>query len=377
MAWIIGADTTQMGRHEGESSLSLMARAGNGALEDAGLTRDDIDGVLCGYRTSEPHPMLASVFADYYGLRPAYAHDVQLGGATGVAMATVARALCQAGQCANVLAVIGENRLTGFGADHTVKSMADAGHPDYEVPLGPTVPGFYALTASRYLYEHGLKEEDLAELGVLMRRYASRHPKAHFTCPITVDEVMASRPIAPPLKLLDCCPISDGACALVVSREAPGTRAVRIAGAGQHHPRNFTISAPSLTQVDALSAAERALRQADVSLGDVDIVGIYDSFSISLLVYLEALGFVPRGEGCAAARSGHFDADGRVPVNSHGGLMSFGHPGGGGGMAHLIEVYQQLAGKAGARQIAGRRVGLVHLDGGLFSAQATLVLTCE
>ena len=255
-----------------------MARAGNGAVEDAGLTRDDIDGVLCGYRTSEPHPMLASVFADYYGLRPAYAHDVQLGGATGVAMATVAGALCQAGECINVLAVIGENRLTGFGADHTVKSMADAGHPDYEVPLGPTVPGFYALTASRYLYEHGLKEEDLAEFGVLMRRYASRHPKAHFTRPITIDEVMASRPIAPPLKLLDCCPISDGASAFVVSREVPEAGAVRIAGTGQHHPRNYTISAPSLTQVDALSAAERALSQADVSLGDVDIVGIYDSF---------------------------------------------------------------------------------------------------
>ena len=374
MAWIVGAGETLMGRLEGEDSLSLMAQAAAAALLDAGLERGDIDGVLCGYRTALPHTMLASVFVDYFGIHPGYCHDVALGGATGAVMTTVARRLCDQNECGHVLMVAGENRLSGSGADHTVQSLAETGHPDYEVPFGPTIPAYYALSASRYLYEHGLKEEDLAEFSVLMRKHASQHPKAHFRNPITVDDVMASRPIAKPLKLYDCCPISDGACALVVSAEPAQASRVRVAGAGQTHPRNYVAFSPSLTELGSVAAAEHALREADVTMKDIGIAGIYDSFSISLLAFIEELGFVPRGQAAEAARDGYFDLDGRLPVNTHGGLMSFGHPGAGGGMTHIIEVYRQLAGLAGCRQADKPQVGFVHLDGGLFSSQASLIL---
>ena len=376
MAWISGAHETDFGRLEGSDTLTLMASAAAGALRDAGLERGDIDGLLCGYSTALPHLMLASVFAEYFGIDPTYCHTVQVGGGTGAAMTMLASRLCDAGECANILVVGGENRLTGQGSDRTVQTLATVGHPDYESPFGPTIPGYYALLAARYMHEYGLREEDLAAFSVLMREHASGHPKAHFTKPIDVDEVMASRSIATPLKLLDCCPISDGACALVMSAERPAAGAVRLAGASQVHPFQHVIAAPSLAEFKSAEAANRALREADLSIDDIQIAGVYDSFSVTLLVFLEELGLAPRGEAAAAARDGHFSAEGRVPVNTHGGLLSFGHSGVAGGMAHIVEVYQQMTLKADdARQLPAKEVGLVHGEGGILSSQITFVLT--
>ena len=374
MSWIIGANTTAFGRREGEDTLTLMAAAANHALADAGLTRADIDGVLCGYSTALPHLMLASVFAEYFGVDPGYCHTVQVGGGTGAAMTMLANRLCDQGQCQNILVVAGENRLSGQGSDRTVQTLSEVGHPDYELPFGPTIPGYYAMVAARYMHEYGLKEEDLAEFSVLMRSHAATNEKAHFRTPISISDVMSSRVIARPLKLLDCCLISDGACAMVISREGQAGTSVRIAGAGQVHPFQHVIAAPSLTSFRSAEAAGAALREADVSIDDVQIAGIYDSFSITALVFLEELGLAGRGEAAATARDGKFNRDGAVPVNTHGGLLSFGHSGVAGGMAHVIEVYQQLAGKAGVRQIADRHVGLVHGEGGILSSQVSLVL---
>ena len=356
MAWISGAHQTDFGRLEGEDSLTLMASAATRALADAGLERGDVDGLLCGYSTALPHLMLASVFAEYFGLDPTYCHTVQVGGGTGAAMTMLAKRLCDTGQCDHILIVAGENRLSGEGSDRTVQTLAGVGHPDYETPFGPTIPGYYALLAARYMHEHGLKEEDLAVFSVLMRQHASRHPGSHFSKPITIDDVMASRMIATPLKLLDCCPISDGGCALVVSAEAPSAGRVCLAGAAQVHPFQHVVAAPSLTGFKSADAAHRALAEAGVSMTDIQIAGVYDSFSITLLVFLEELGLAPRGEAANAAREGHFSFDGRVLVNTHGGLMSFGHSGVAGGMAHIVEVYQQMTGKVGgARQLNSLR----------------------
>src|SRR5690348_1721945 len=228
MAWITGVGDTEFGRLPGETPLSLMATAASRALTDAGLERADIDGVLCGYATSLPHLMLATLFAEYFGVAPHYAHGIQMGGATGGAMVMLAARLVDAGVCRNVLVAAGDNRLTGQGRDNAIQLLAQVGHHDYEVPFGATIPAYYALVASRYMHVHGVSERDLAEFAVLMRRHAGTHPGAHLRQPITVEDVLASRSIASPLKLLDCCPVSDGAAALLVSGAPRRDGAVRI-----------------------------------------------------------------------------------------------------------------------------------------------------
>lgn len=242
MSFITGVGLTSFGKHEGSSSLDLMSQAAQAALDDAGLKRSDIDGILCGYSTVSPHIMLATVFAEHFGIRPAYAHAVQVGGATGLAMTMLAHHLVVSGVARHVLVVAGENRLTGQSRDASIQALAQVGHPDYEVPLGPTIPAYYGLVASRYMHEYGVTEEDLAEFAVLMRAHACTHPGAQFHDPITVADVMASKPVAMPLKLLDCCPVSDGGAAFVISRERTGRRAS--ASAAARKPTPISMSRP-------------------------------------------------------------------------------------------------------------------------------------
>src|SRR3954469_6517273 len=209
MSFITGVGLLPYGKHEGSSTLDLMSRAAELALADAGLRRSDIDGFLCGYSTTMPHIMLATVFAEHFGITPSYAHAIQVGGATGMAMAMLAHQLVEGGVAQHVLVVGGENRLTGQSRDASIQALAQVGHPTYEVPLGPTIPAYYGLVASRYMHEYGVTQEDLAEFAVLMRKHALAHPGAQFHNAITVADVMASKPVAMPLKLLDCCPVSD------------------------------------------------------------------------------------------------------------------------------------------------------------------------
>ena len=169
MSFITGVGLTSYGKHEGSSSLDLMSQAAELAITDAGLKRSDIDGILCGYSTVAPHIMLATVFAEHFGIRPSYAHAVQVGGATGLAMTMLAHQLVDAGVVKHVLVVGGENRLTGQSRDASILALAQVGHPDYEVPLGPTIPAYYGLVATRYMQEYGVTQEDLAEFAVLMR----------------------------------------------------------------------------------------------------------------------------------------------------------------------------------------------------------------
>jgi acetyl-CoA C-acetyltransferase len=376
MAWISGVGDTPFGRLEGETPLSLMARAASAALEEAGLERGAIDGVLCGYAGTLPHLMLATLFAEYFGVKPRYAHALQAGGATGAAMVMLAARLIEAGECRNLLVVAGDNRLSGQGRDSAVEMLAQVGHHQYEVPFGPTIPAYYGLVASRYMHVHGLGEADLAEFAVLMRRHAALHPGAQFRAPITVDEVLASRPIAAPLKLLDCCPVSDGACALVVSA-APGEPRLRVAGAAQAHLHRHVSAAADLADFALADCAGRAREEAGIELDDIDLLAIYDSFTITLLILLEETGFAPRGKAAERLRAGVFGRDGLWPLNTHGGLLSFGHSGVAGGLAHIVEASRQLAGRAGARQVRQPETAFLHGDGGVMSSHVSLVLRRE
>jgi len=374
VAYLRGAGNTRFGRIEGSTPLTLMAAATDAALADAGLARADIDGVLCGYATTLPHLMLATRFCEYASLDPAYAHGVASGGATGGVMAMLARELVGAGRCRHVLVVAGENRLSGQSRDQSIQTLAQVGEPEMEVPNGASVPAYYALLASRYLAETGMHADALSGFAVLMREHAASHPDAHLREPMTLDAARAARPIATPLRLSDCCPISDGAVALVVSAGPGSGTPVRVTGAGQAHRHQHLCALESVLATGAADAARRALAEAGNTVAQIDYLAIYDSFTITLAMLLEELGMAGRGASPARLAAGDFGRDGALPLNTHGGLLAFGHSGVAGGLMHLAEAMRQLAGKAGARQAPGRKRALFHADGGVLSSHVSLVL---
>lgn len=373
-AYITGLGLTPFGRHQGLDTLDLMSAAALEAIADAELARDQIDGLVTGYSTVLPHLMLANLFAEHFGLRPSYANALQVGGATGAAMVMLAKLLVESGQCRNVLVAAGENRLSHEGGrGEAIRTLAQVGHARHEVPFGATIPGYYALLASQYLARTDAKEEDLAAIAVCMRRHAQATPGAHLTAPLTVGDVLAARPVASPLRLNDCCPISDGGAAIIVSAMPRGSGAVRIAGAGQAHLHQH-VTAADPDNSGAAEAAERAIFEAQIGRERIGILGIYDSFTVTLAMLMEATGFAPKGMAGRQIASGRHDGDG-LPLNTHGGLLSYGHPGVAGGMAHIIETSRQMQGKAGARQVGNSpSYGYIHADGGVLSAHVGLVL---
>jgi len=377
-AYLTGAYDTAVGEVPGSSCMGLHAEAALGAVTDAGLALTDIDGVMCAYSLVSPHLMLGSVFCEYMGIHPAFCSATQAGGATACIMIMQAAALVVSGQCKHVLVITGDNRLTGLSRDGTVAALADVGHPQFERPFGISIPAAYALVAQRYQHEYGVTAEHLAAIAVEQRRHAGRHPKAQKREPITVADVLASKPIATPLHLLDCCLVSDGGAAVVVSSKAAAadTRGtpVAILGAGQGHTHEHIVAAPSLTDFGCKTSSARAFARAGVTTADIDVALIYDSFTITLLVELESIGFFARGEAGPAAASGALGLGGSLPCNTHGGLLSYAHSGAAGGMFHVVEAMHQLRGTADARQVSDAQLAFVHGDGGVLSAHCSLVL---
>lgn len=372
-ALLTGVGVTSFGRQPGPDSVEWQVAAASLALADAGLEPDAVDTLITGYSTVASHLMPANLFAERFGIRPATAFGMSVGGATGLAMLAQAARLVASGAARHVLVVAGEDRASGQTREASTRTLAQVGHARYEVPLGGTVPAYYALLASRYLWTYGLEPDALAAFPVQMRAHAAGTPGAQFQEEITVADVLGSRPVAEPLRLLDCCPVSDGGAAFVVSAAPTGDRSLEIAGTGQAH-RHQHLSAMEAGASGAGLAAQRALAEAEVAWEAVDVYGIYDSFSITVTLLLEELGLTPPGRAGAYARAGAFEVDGRYPMNTHGGLLSYGHCGVGGGMAHLAEVATQLRHERGASQVAGAEVGYVHADGGVLSAHVGVVL---
>ena len=377
-AFITGVYDTAVGELPGSSCMSLHAEAALGAVSDAGLKLSDIDGVLCAYSFTEPHLMLSSVFCEYLGIHPGTCLAVQAGGASACIMLMQAAALVASGQCQHVLVVTGDNRLTGLSRDGAVAALSEVGHPQFERPFGISVPASYALVAQHYMHQYGVTSEQLAAIAVEHRRHASRHPKAHKRDLITVAQVLNSKMIAEPLHMLDCCLISDGGAAVVVSSRsaARDTRglAVEILGAGQGHTHEHIIASPSLVDFGCKASSATAFSRAGVKASDIDVAEIYDSFTITLAVELESIGFFERGQAGIAAAAGELGLGGRLPCNTHGGLLSYAHSGAAGGMFHAVEAVHQLRGQAQARQVNNAKLAFVHGDGGILSAHCSLVL---
>lgn len=377
-AVIVGVGDTPVGRLAGQSAMMLQAAAARAALRDAGLLPADVDGVLAGTVRTEPRLMPSLALAEYLGIRPRFCTTDVMGGASSCQMVALAAMAVETGAAEMVLCVHGENRASGMSRDDAVAALAKIGHPELETPFGPTIPAYYALIAQRHMHERGTTRADLAAVAVTMREHAARHPGAYLRSPLTVEEVLASKPIAEPLHLFDCCPIADGAGAVVVTTAARaaqlGQSGVRLLGWGEAHGHEHMVAAQSLTESAAVQSGRRAYERAGLGPDDVDAAMLYDCFTIVVLLELEDLGLVARGDSGAFAARGGMRLGSDLPVNTHGGLLSHGQPGSAGGIFHLIEAVRQLRGTADGRQLDAARVILVHGNAGTMASHVTMLL---
>jgi len=264
----------------------------------------------------------------------------------------------------SVLVVGGENRLTGQSRDASIQALAQVGHPEYEVTLGPTIPAYYGLVASRYMHEYGVRQEDLAEFAVLMRAHALTHPGAQFHDPITVADVMASKPVAMPLKLLDCCPVSDGGAAFVISRERTGEAGIRVRGCAQAHTHQHVTAMPALSELGAEISIAKAKAASGLAISDVRYAAVYDSFNH------HAGDAVGGSRPCQARRGGSKGAGRAFQPQRRDAAQ---HPGGAVELRALRRRRRdgasgrnplQMTGRAGQRQVRDASIALLHGDGG-------------
>jgi acetyl-CoA acetyltransferase len=376
---IAGVGESEIGRVPTMSGLGLVAQASLRALDDAGMTLREVDGLLTAYSVTEPYPMLGSVTAEYLGLEPSYCASMVVGGATPAIMLRHAAQAVASGACNTVLCCAGENRATGQTRDSAVQAVASmVGHPYFEAIYGPTIPALYAMVARRHMHEFGTTQEQLAAVAVQAREYASKHPSAHMRTPITIEQVLASKPIADPLRLLDCCLISDAGGAFVVtsasrSKDLP-RQAVHLLGIGEHHTHEHITSAPSLTHFGSVESGRRAFAMAGLKPSDIDFAELYDCFTIVPIIELEDLGFVRPGEGGSFFLAGEAGPSGKLPINTHGGMHSYAHGGAVGGLFGIVEAVRQLRGTEGARQLKRHDAALVHNEGGILSSHCTVIL---
>jgi acetyl-CoA acetyltransferase len=240
--------------------------------------------------------------------------------------------------------------------------------------------GAYALAASRHMHQFGTTSEQLAEIAVQTREWAMRNPRARLQDPITVDDVLASPLEASPLHKLDCCLVTDGAGAIVLTsaeraRDRPRPPAY-VLGTGTCHTHAMISQMPDLTVTGGAVSGPEAFAAARLGPSDVDVVELYDSFTITVLLALEDLGFCPKGEGGPFAADGPLRPGGALPANTNGGGLAYTHPGQY-GMFLLVEAVRQLRGEAGDRQVPGAEVALAHGSGGVLSALSTVILGTE
>lgn len=377
---IIGVGESDIGKVPERSGLALCAQAAKRALDESGLKVSDIDGLLTAYSFTEPYFMLGTVLSEYLGLQPRYNASLVVGGATpAVMLKHAAEAICS-GNATNVLICAGENRATGQTRDQAVASLLAVGHPYFERPYGASIPGLYALIAKRWMSEFGLTEKQMAAVSVTARYHASMHPNAHMKKLITIDEVMNSKPIADPLKLLDCCLISDAGGAMLVTSASRAKdlrqKPIYLAGIGECHTHEHLTFAPSLTEFGARQSGQSAYQMSGIGPKDVDVAQLYDCFSIVPIIELEELGLCGKGDAGeyfehGLARIG----GGATPINTHGGMLSHAHAGAAGGLFGIVEAVRQLRGGLGDRQVEGAEVALVHNEGGILSSHCTAILT--
>jgi acetyl-CoA acetyltransferase len=375
---IVGAGETRVGKLPGMESVQIQAWAVQEAAADCGVRLPEIDGLINLDPYAIPNSMFSSTLAEYLGLRPKFLTTVDVGG-TVTAMTMLQQAIwaIESGHCEIAACVYGENTLTGRPPGAQGLALRNLlGGEEWEEPFGlhgMVTP--YALLAQRYLWDHGASELDLAEVALITRRHALLNDNAQMRKPMSLDDYLASRMIATPLRLFDCSQVSDGGGALILmSREravARGLKPVSIRSMAMRSTHNSVAQTPDLQDLGMAGAGTDAFEAAGLGPQDFQVALLHDAFTISVLITLEALGFAPAGGAGAYLRAGHASLGGRCPLNPHGGLLSQAHIG---GMLHVTEAVHQLRGSAGRRQIEGARRAVVSGNGGVFSVCGVMVL---
>jgi acetyl-CoA acetyltransferase len=379
---VIGIGQSPVGKVPGRSPLWLAADAARKAIADAGLEKSQIDGVLSSHAFASPFHRFSVAFSEYFGLQPTFSNTLQVSGATAATMFNIGAAAIMAGLADNLLLVAADSLMTGLTPDLALRSLTESRDQQYEMPFGIPVANTFAMTAHRHMKEFGTTAEQLAEVAVIHRSHAARTPGAQQTKPITVEEVLNSGMVTTPYHKFDCSLISDGGAAFVLTSaaraKALGTaRPIYILGAGECYTHEHIFLMPSLTTTGAVESSRKAYRMAGYGPRDMHTAGVYDCFTGTVIMMLEDLGFCSKGEGGRFATSGEITYCGRIPINTHGGLLSFAHPGMPGSLFHFHEVVAQLRGRCGKRQIAGAELGLVHSLGAGFATNATTILGTE
>jgi Acetyl-CoA acetyltransferase len=366
----VGAATFGCGEAPGYTSIELAAEAARLAIADAGLTASQIDGLFIALPTDF---LSGLTIAEYLGIRPAMTNNSRTGGSAFLTHAEWAMLALDAGLIDHALICYGANQRTGAG------KLVSAQMPSpFEIPYRPNNPAAsYALAASRHMFQYGTTSEQLAAVAVAARQWANLNPEAFRRGPLSIDDVLSTRLVADPLHVADCCLVTDGAAAVVMTR-ADRARdlhktPVALLGAASATWHHEIAQLADLTVSAAQESGRRAFAQAGFAPQDMDVVNLYDAFTINTIMFLEDLGFCAKGEGGPFVASGAISPEGSLPVNTNGGGLSFCHPGMY-GLFTMVESIRQLRGEAGQRQIEGAKLALAHGNGGTLSSQATCIM---
>ncbi len=373
-AAIVGVAESDLGEvGPGLTPLDLIGQATSRALEDAGLEKGDVDGL---FSASAYYHMPTLSVGEYLGIRPRYSDATSMGGSSFVSHLFHAAAAIDAGLCEVALIAYGSTQRSAGG-----RLVSGSETLPYEAAYRPRYPvSMYALAASRHMHEYGTTREQLAEVAVAARKWAKLNPKAFVQDDLSIEDVLDSRMVSSPLSVLDCCLVTDGGGAVLVTSvgraQALRKPPVYLLGAGEAHWHRNISQMPDLTVSAAVESGPRAYRMAKIGPEDVDVAMLYDAFTINTVLFLEDLGFCEKGEGGAFASGGRISPGGELAVNTNGGGLSYNHPGMY-GLLLLVEATRQIRGECGERQVADANVALVHGNGGVLSSQVSAVLGSE
>ena len=368
---IVGAAESDLGAVAAlMSPMDLMAQGIHRALDDAGLTLRDVDGLFCA--TTQARTSAMSL-VEYLGLPNAYTDSTIVGGSSFEVHVAHAHAALEAGLCSVAVIAYGSTQRTVGRRAASAREF----NP-YETPYKPFLPATaYAMAANRHMHEFGTTREQMAAVAVAARDWALLNPVAWEKKPLTIADVLNARPISDPFTVRDICLVTDGGGAIVLVK-ADRARAMKqtpvyVLGTGQSITHASISSMPVLTHTGAIESGAQAYRAAGLKASDVNVVALYDAFTINTILFLEDLGFCAKGEGGPFVENGRIAPGGSLAVNTNGGGLSYCHPGMY-GLVLLIEAVRQIRGECGQRQVTGADVALVHGNGGVLSAQATTIL---
>lgn len=370
---IAGVGLHGLGEAPGETHMEIMARAVKAALDDAGIDLSEVDGL---FTTNMNNLLAGPSIAEYLGIVPRVTDATNFGGSAFVAYLQSAAMAIATGLCEVALICYGSNQRTASGKLHSPVEPQP-----FEAPYKPRNPiTAYALATARHMHDYGTTRRDLAEVAVSMRDWARLNPDAFLRDPLTVEEVLSSRMVADPLSVRDCCLVTDGGGAVVLVSEARAKQMrkapVWVRGFGVAHTHKSIMEMPDLTVTPAAISGPLAFAMAGVTAQDIDLVELYDAFTINPILFMEDLGFCAKGQGGRFFAEGHSRPGGRLPVNTNGGGLSCTHPGMY-GVFTIIEAVQQLRGEVGERQVSNCALALVHGNGGTLASQATGILGLE